>query len=457
MTERGLPHDWNIEQVLLGSLIASGDVSAVVDRVKPTDFHKPTHQLIYQHILACAAEGQAPSPARLLRRIESSGAMEALATVSHLGPIHYIMDLSSRGVIPEMFGGVVRDLLRDSRRRAAVLELRALEERLLTDVDVDPAVGVMEMQARLDALQGPSEDEARYIGELIDTQVEAATKRSANPGRVAGVLTGFHDLDDAMLGWDPGETIVIGGSPGTGKTMFVQDVATSIAANQGGVVFFQLEMTGPQLADRHLISKAQLDNDRFRRGLVSADEWRRIYDVQEKDRPLDIRVDTRAGLTVPMLRARLRRYLAQRPARVCIVDFLQLLRPTSKGKVSEEAAIAENMAGLAQLAKDENVVMVVLSQLNRDFHKRTSKRPETGDLRGSGFIEVSANAILMLYRDEMWNEDTTDRGVAEVIIRKQRRGPCSTIRLAFDGQYYRYRNLEERRAADERPRGGGYR
>lgn len=457
MKERGLPHDWNIEQALLGTLLASGDVSAVVDRIKPSDFHKPTHSLLFEHILACAADGDPPTPARLLRRLETAGALSSLTGGTPMGPTHYVLSLSSFGGIPEHVGGLVRDLLRDSRRRAAVLELRGLEERLLSDVSVDPAVGVMEMQTRLDALQGPNEDEARFIGELIDARVDAAGQRAQNPGRVAGVLTGFHDLDDAMLGWDEGETIVIGGSPGTGKTMLIQDIVTNIALNQGGVIFFQLEMTGDQLADRHLISKAQLDNDRFRRGLVTGDEWRRIYDVQEQDRPLDIRVDTRAGLTVPMLRARLRRYLAQRPARVVVVDFLQLLRPSSKGKVSEEAAIAENMAGLAQLAKDERVVMVILSQLNRDFHKRQSKRPETGDLRGSGFIEVSANAILMLYRDAMWNEETTERDVAEVIIRKQRRGPCTTIKLGFDGQYYRYRNLEQRRAVDEYPRGGGHR
>lgn len=442
---RGLPHSWDTEAALLGGLLISGEsLDDVRDGLGADDFHRPAHAALWTLICEMADRRIAVDLTTVCEQIDARGTAEAVGGVSH------VCALPNACASVDNLPTYARRLSDLTMRRRLIIAAREQEEAAhdMSRSADDLLDAAQERVFGLSTERG-SQD-ATPIGAVLDDRVRAAAKRAETPGRIAGITTGFIDLDRALRGMEGGELIIVGGSPGTGKTMFAYDLACQVARGQCGVLGFQLEMTKAQLGDRHIISGARLNSDRFTVGEINPDtEWRRILDLLERDRGMPLCVDDTPGLTISQLRGRARRHKARHPdTGLIFVDYLQLIRGTKGPKQSEEQVIADAALGLSEMAKELGVPVIALSQFNRDFHKRANKRPETGDLRGSGFIEQAANVILMLYRDEMWNEETVDRGIAEVIIRKQRRGPLSTIRLAFIGAEYRYANLDERRSAD---------
>ena len=263
-----------------------------------------------------------------------------------------------------------------------------------------------------------------------------------NPNDVTGVPTGFVDLDRMTSGLQPGDLVIVAGRPSMGKTALSLNIGEHVAVEQGlPVAVFSMEMGATQLAMRMVCSVGRLDQQRLRTGRLLDDDWPRLTNAMQKMQDTQLFIDETPALSALELRAR-----ARRLARQCgqlglvIVDYLQLMAGSSTGE-NRATEISEISRGLKGLAKELGCPVIALSQLNRSLEQRPNKRPVMSDLRESGAIEQDADVILFIYRDEVYNPDSPDKGTAELIIGKQRNGPIGTVRLTFVGQYTKFENF----------------
>ena len=259
--------------------------------------------------------------------------------------------------------------------------------------------------------------------------------------------TGFTDLDRLTSGLQEGDLIVVAGRPSMGKTALALNIAEHIALSTKvklPVAVFSMEMGATQLAMRLIGSVGRLDQHKIRTGQLSPDDWERLSDALGRLSDAAIHIDETAALNALELRARARRLARQYGGKLgaIVVDYLQLMQAVAQGE-NRATEISEISRSLKALAKELRVPVIALSQLNRSLEQRPNKRPIMSDLRESGAIEQDSDLILFIYRDEVYNEDTQDKGVAEIIVGKQRNGPIGTVKLAFLGQYTRFENLAQ--------------
>ncbi|NIO40269.1 MAG: replicative DNA helicase, partial [Burkholderiales bacterium] len=265
-----------------------------------------------------------------------------------------------------------------------------------------------------------------------------------NPSDVTGVPTGFADLDRMTSGFQSGDLVIVAGRPSMGKTALALNMAEHVALDAGlPIGIFSMEMSAAQLAMRLLGSIGKLDQHKLRTGRLAEDDWRRLTDAVGRLSEAPIHIDETPALNALELRARARRLHRQYgQLGLIIVDYLQLMSATVHGE-NRATEISEISRSLKALAKELNVPIVALSQLNRSLEQRPNKRPVMSDLRESGAIEQDADLILFIYRDEVYNPDSPDKGRAEVIVGKQRNGPIGTVMLTFQGEYTRFANFAD--------------
>ena len=268
---------------------------------------------------------------------------------------------------------------------------------------------------------------------LVVELLDRVEEMSQNPNDITGVATGFYDFDRMTSGLQPGDLVVLAARPSMGKTALAINIAEHVALNEGlPVAVFSMEMGASQLAIRIVGSIGRIDQSRLRTGKLTADEWPRLTESIEKLRNVSLHIDETPGLTPSELRAN-----ARRLARQCgklgliVVDYLQLMSGSTSDGENRATEIGEISRGLKMLAKELQCPVMALSQLNRSVEQRTDKRPMMSDLRESGAIEQDADVIMFIYRDDYYNKDSKEPGVAEVIIGKQRNGPTGTVKLAF--------------------------
>ena len=262
-----------------------------------------------------------------------------------------------------------------------------------------------------------------------------------NPSNVTGVASGFHDLDQKTSGFQPGDLVIVAGRPSMGKTAFSLNIAEHVALELNKpVAVFSMEMGGTQLAMRLLGSVGKLDQHKVRTGRLADEDWPKLTHALGKLNEAPLYIDETAALNALELRARARRlYRQYGELGLIVVDYLQLMSSTSQGE-NRATEISEISRALKGLAKELKVPVIALSQLNRSLEQRPNKRPVMSDLRESGAIEQDADVILFIYRDEVYNPDSPDKGIAEIIIGKQRNGPIGTVDLTFLGEYTRFEN-----------------
>jgi replicative DNA helicase len=273
----------------------------------------------------------------------------------------------------------------------------------------------------------------------LDRVDELFHKKSA----ITGVATGFSDFDDRTAGLQPSDLIIVAGRPSMGKTAFAVNIAEHAAIkDKMSVAVFSMEMPGEQLAMRMMSSLGRIDQHKVRTGKLRDEDWPRLTSAVEIMKDAKLFVDDTPALTPAELRARCRRLAREYGLDLIIVDYLQLMQvPGTKENRATE--ISEISRSLKAMAKELRVPVVALSQLNRSLEQRPNKRPVMSDLRESGAIEQDADVIVFIYRDEVYDEDSADKGIAEIIIGKQRNGPIGTVKLAFLGQYTRFENYTE--------------
>jgi len=438
------PHSVEAEQSVLGGLLLENEaLDKIADILGSVDFYRHDHKLIYEHISKLIEHNK---PADIVTVAES---LEISAELSGIGGIAYLGALAQN-----------TPTAANIRRYAEIVRERSVMRKLVT-VGSAIAESAYSPQGR-DAQQLLDEAEAKIF------QIAEGGKRSSegfvdikvllpqvadridylyqreNQGDVTGIPTGFSDLDERTSGFQPGDLIIVAGRPSMGKTAFSLNIAENVALDTKlPVAVFSMEMGATQLATRMIGSVGRLDQHRMRNGNLEDEDWVRLTTALGKLNDAPIFIDEGAGLSSFDVRARARRLHRQcGKLGLIVVDYLQLMSAPS-GRQGENRAteISEISRSLKSLAKELDVPVVALSQLNRSVEQRPDKRPVMSDLRESGAIEQDADLILFIYRDEVYNPDTQDKGTAEIIIAKQRNGPIGRVRLTFLGQHTRFENF----------------
>jgi replicative DNA helicase len=288
--------------------------------------------------------------------------------------------------------------------------------------------------------KGPRRGEVRPISKLLTEAVDRIDQLFRSKSSITGVSSGFADLDDKTSGLQPSDLVIIAGRPSMGKTSFAMNIAENAAVgHKVPVAVFSMEMPGSQLAMRMMSSLGRINAHRMRTGKLDDDDWPRLTSAVSLLNEAPIFIDDTAGLTPLDLRARARRIKREHGLGMIIVDYLQLMQSgaSEENRATEISNITRSLKGLA---KELNVPVIAMSQLNRSVEQRNDKRPVMSDLRESGAIEQDADVILFIYRDEVYNPDSPDKGKAEIIIGKQRNGPIGTVTLTFLGEYTKFEN-----------------
>jgi replicative DNA helicase len=434
------PHSIQAEQSVLGGLmLENGAWDQVADRVGQRDFYRREHQLIFQAVAALAERGKPFDVVTLAEELDHKGELNAAGGFAYLGAL--ANDTPSAANIRAYADivrehSVIRQLIRvgteiaDSGYRP---EGRRVAE--LLDVAEQKVFEIAQQKARDNAGFVP-------IKTLLTKAVNRIELLYERDDPITGISTGFNDLDDMTSGLQPADLVVIAGRPSMGKTSFAMNIAENVAIKSKlPVAVFSMEMPGESLTLRMISSLGRIDQHRVRTGRLEDPEWARLTSAVSLLAEAPIFIDDMAALTPTELRARARRLVREAGGLgLIVIDYLQLMQAPTDGE-TRATEISIISRSLKALAKDLNVPVIALSQLNRNLEQRPNKRPVMSDLRESGSIEQDADIVIFIYRDEVYNEDSPDKGIAEIIIGKQRNGPIGTVRLTFLGQYTKFENF----------------
>jgi replicative DNA helicase len=432
------PHSIEAEQSVLGGLMLDNTAwDKIADIVNEDDFYRRDHRRIF-HAIAHQVEHQDPTDVVTLsdwldkrKELDTVGGLTYLGqlvknTPSAANIVTYAQIVRERSVLRQLIS-VSNDIASSCYQTEGRKSEQLLDnaEKLVFEIAEKGAKGRKSFVA---------------IKDLLVKAVDKIDMLFQQDSPITGVPTGFSDFDDMTSGLQKSDMVIVAGRPSMGKTTFAMNVAENVAIKTDApVAIFSMEMPGEQLAMRLLSSLGRIDQHRVRTGKLDDDDWPRLTSAVGLLAEAKMFIDDTPALTPNELRARARRLARENNGLgLIVIDYLQLMQvPGADNRVNEISEISRN---LKSLAKELNVPVVALSQLNRSLEQRPNKRPVMSDLRESGAIEQDADVIVFIYRDEVYNEDSPDKGTAEIIIGKQRNGPIGTVRLTFLGQYTRFEN-----------------
>ena len=440
------PHSVEAEQAVLGGLMVDNtEWDNIADVLMAEDFYRAEHQLIYQVMMT---KSEANSPIDVVTLAES---LNSLHELNNAGGLDYLSELSgnARGTA-------------NIHAYAEIIRERAILRRLISVANniadsgyntggkkAEEIVDEAEQKVFNISDERPQDSGPVFVNPILAKAVERIDELAGTEGDLTGLPSGYTDLDHMTSGWQKSDLVIVAGRPSMGKTAFAMNLVENAILDQDQpVLVFSLEMPAESLIFRMLSSIGRLDQGKLRTGQLNDDDWPGFNNAVKKlkDRPLYI--DDSAGVSPMEMRSRARRIVREHGALgMIVVDYLQLMqiKGSTEGRVNE---ISEISRSLKLLAREFECPVIALSQLNRGLEQRPNKRPVMSDLRESGAIEQDADVIAFIYRDEVYNEDTPDKGVAEVIIGKQRNGPIGTVRLSFLGQFTRFENFTQARYDD---------
>ena len=434
------PHALEAEQSVLGGLMLDSEVwDQVVGLLQEKDFYREAHRLIFA---AMEALVKVHSPIDALTIAENLKTRETLARA---GGETYLFELANNTPSVaniEAYAKIVRErsVLRQLIQAAHQIADTAFKPEGRSSQEL---LDVAERQVFKIAEQGVRGSGPVEIANLLGKAVDRIDTLFHSKQSITGLSTGFKDLDELTSGLQQGDLVVVAGRPSMGKTLLAVNFAEHVAIKENKpVLIFSMEMPGDAIAMRMMSSLGRIDQHALRTGKLTDEDWPRISSAVSILSEVKMFVDDTPALTPGEIRARSRRLVRQHgQLGMIVVDYLQLMQ-IHGSKENRTAEISEISRSLKTLAKELEVPVVAISQLNRSLEQRTDKRPVMSDLRESGAIEQDADLIAFIYRDEVYNEDTPHKGVAEIIISKQRNGPIGKIRLTFNGRYARFDNHE---------------
>lgn len=436
-TARLLPHNLEAEESLLGAMLLSREaIASAAETCTAADFYRPAHGHTFDAILSLYAAGEPADPvtvaeelrrAGLLEIVGGSGALIGLqaGTPTTTNAAHYARIVEEHALLRKLIG--------------VAGEIAEMGYSLPEDITaaVDRAEAMV-----FDVAQRRTSDTMAALRDLLGLNLDRLEMLYERGESITGIPSGYLDLDERLNGLQPNALYIVGARPAMGKSAFALGMAAHAALDQHKpVLFFSLEMSHMELTQRLLCSEAKVDSLRMRNGKLQADDWPKITNAVGRLAEAPIFIDDNPNLTVMEIRGKARRLKAKLgDLGLIVIDYLQLMTGRTSAE-NRQVEVAEISRGLKILARELEVPVVALSQLSRSLEQRADKRPMLSDLRESGSLEQDADVVMFLYRDEVYNPESPDRGTAEVIVAKHRSGPVGTSRLAFLDHYTKFANM----------------
>ena len=433
------PHSVEAEQSLLGGIML--DASSwdhVADVVGADDFYRSDHRLIFSAIGTLNERDRVPDALTVSELLDRQGELAAAGGLPYLSQL--VRDVPS--------AANVRSYARIIRERSMLRQLISIGNSIAASVHEDEGHTVEELvdlaeQRVFDIADKGQRRGAGFVAlkDILPASIDRLDVLSHTEGDITGIPTGFTDMDDRTAGMQRGDLIIVAGRPSMGKTTLAMNIAENAAiAHRVPTAIFSMEMSAEQLSFRMIASIGRVNQSHLRKGNLTDEDWSRIDSAVSIMSDAPLYIDDSAGLTPTEVRARARRLKREHDLGLIVIDYLQLMQVTGT-KENRATEISEISRSLKALAKELAVPVIALSQLNRSVEQRTDKKPVMSDLRESGAIEQDADLIVFIYREEVYEPDTPRRGVADIIIGKQRNGPVGEFHLTFLGEFTKFENL----------------
>ena len=434
------PHSIEAEQAVLGGVMLDNMAwERVAEQLTDSDFYRHDHRLIFQALGRLASRNLPFDVVTLAEELDKEGLTDQVGGLAYLGQLAkntpsvatisaYAQIIRERSTLRQLISvsTEIADTAFNPKGMQATEVLDDAERKIFSIAESRPKTG------------GPE-----GVNALLTKAIDRIDTLFNSEGSITGLSTGFTELDNMTSGLQPADLIIVAGRPSMGKTTFAMNlVENAVMRSDKAVLVFSLEMPGESLIMRMLSSLGRIDQTKVRSGRLDDEDWPRLTSAVNMLNDRKLFIDDTAGLSPMEMRTRARRIVREHgDLGLIMIDYLQLMRIGGAASENRTNEISEISRSLKALAKEFNVPVVALSQLNRSLEQRPNKRPINSDLRESGAIEQDADVIMFVYRDEVYHPDTQDKGVAELIIGKQRNGPIGTTRMAFLGKYTRFENL----------------
>lgn len=439
------PQNVEAEQAVLGSILLKADLlGTVLEILKPGDFYKSGHKLIFESMIELFEKNEPQDLLTVTNLLINTNQIEQVGGPSYLASLTSTVPVTTN---ISSYAKIIREkaILRKLIAVNSKIADRCYQEQNDIDLLVDEAE-----QAIFDIAGSKGDQNFAHIKTIVPKAFAAVEQLYKRKELITGVPSGYHDIDKMTAGLQPSDLIILAARPSMGKTSFAMNIAQHAAlVEKTGVAVFSLEMSKEQLVMRLLSSVGRIDSQRIRTGRLRSEDWPKLTRAVGMLSEAPIFIDDTPAISVLEMRAKVRRLASQYPIGLIVVDYLQLMRGRSTENRTQE--ISEISRSLKALAKEHNVPVVALSQLNRGLESRTDKRPMMSDLRESGAIEQDADVICFIYRDEVYNkaEDNPEKGTAEIIIGKQRNGPTGTAKLTFINEWTMFENMSTYEGPEE--------
>lgn len=432
------PYNMEAEQSVIGSMLMDRDAIATVnDMLTKDDFYNAQYGLLFEHMSALFKEGKPVDIVTLSNRLKENNVSEEIAGMKYIGDI---LDSVPTSANAKYYAQIVAD-------KSLLRKMIKLNEDIEKDcyLDTDDVDGLLEKAEQgvfqLIKERNGGSDFAQIDKIIIDVidQIEAASKMNT---RVTGIPTGFIDLDNMLTGLHGSELILVAARPAMGKTAFVLNIAHEVAVKKKKTTaIFSLEMSKEQLVTRMIAMDSLVNSQKIMTGQLAEDEWDKIADSTETIAEAPLFIDDNSAITIADLRSKCRKLKQNNDLSLIIIDYLQLMS-TTKHVESRQQFISDMSRSLKVLARELDVPVIALSQLNRAVDSRPDHKPVLADLRESGAIEQDADVVMFIYRDDYYNPDTEKKGIADIIIAKQRKGSVGSVELVWLQDYTKFANKE---------------
>jgi replicative DNA helicase len=430
------PQNLEAEQSVLGAIMLdNASLSKAFEVITEEDFYRGSHRMIYQAMVELSDASEVVDQITLTALLKSKGQLEQVGGGAYVAELVQAVPSASN---IRYHCKIVREksLLRGLIRTATEVVTRGYDE-------VGQSDDLLEYAEReiFQLAQGRLGRSFVPVNQIIKESIEIVDRLYNRKEKITGVPTGFKELDDITAGLQASDLIIIAGRPSMGKTSLALSIAEHAAIRADmSIGIFSLEMSKAQLVLRMLSSQASLDSHALRTGQLTEKDWRYLCDAADRLERAKIFIDDSGALTVQQMRGKARRLIAEHGLDLLIIDYLQLMQGRSDSE-SRQQEISDISRALKGLAKELNIPVVALSQLSRAVENRTDKRPVLSDLRESGAIEQDADVVMFIYRDEVYNPDTEDKGIADILVRKHRNGPTGDRQLFFHDRYAKFTDI----------------
>jgi replicative DNA helicase len=437
--ERVPPQDLDAEQSVLGGMLLSKDAIAdVVEILKGHDFYRPAHETIYQAILDLYAKGEPADPITVAAELTKRGEITKVGGASYL---HTLVQTVPTAANAEYYAQIVHE--RAVLRRLVEAGTRITQMGYAADGDIDEIVNSAQAEIFAVTEQRTAEDYLP-LSEIMEGALDEIEAIGSRSGEMTGVPTGFTDLDQLTNGLHPGQMIIIAARPAMGKSTLALDFARAAAIKHNlPSVIFSLEMGRNEIAMRLLSAEARVALHHMRSGTMTDEDWTRLARRMPDVSAAPLYIDDSPNLSMMEIRAKCRRLKQRNDLKLVVIDYLQLMQSGSKRSESRQQEVSEMSRNLKLLAKELELPVIALSQLNRGPEQRTDKKPMVSDLRESGSIEQDADMVILLHREDAYEKESPRAGEADIIVGKHRNGPTATITVAFQGHYSRFVDMAQ--------------